>query len=672
MFYPPKGDDTSSITSMMEDPLKDTNRFLMVLLLLLAAVLAGCENPTSSNSSGSGAANPDECLDCSPPGGDTAGGGDSGGTGTGGGSDGTSGDGGTDGGAGDVPPSPITITFVLDMDAGEGMMLSTSHSAPAPLAATVGVPVRLNQGIGFTATGPGPGGEITYHASGWSKEPYSTQFGKIVDSEGPAPSGDGYYLPGFEATFTEDTTLYTRWLPEYDTVAARITYQAPSGTGTVLGPILHLRDQLPFESMVQFQDRISPPWSVDNNQRVFEWKSKNNAFERTAINASAGEPAVWQFDFNNGTAFLNATPALGLREITVTYESRLVHNVTFNYNGAPPVAGNLAREAFDGEQLQAHRTWWGMADPPVWNDYSFNGWYTDSGFTTDWYANATDDVTLVARWMATVTFNPNGGLISGSSAGFSDDFDVDESGTIEPIADPTTLHDTWDVFVGWFADSSLNTPVTLVDGRLSVTGGETIYAGWGPKYAVDDVGPGGGRIFHVADAGGWPRASTSATAFPFNGWKFLEVAPGNADGVFSWSTPTMPNTRFTAESHDSLGGGTLSTNDIISVHTHPNDPTAGYAPYVVREDYTSNGLSDWYLPSVVELNEIATSGVWGTVGMGSQVYWSSSSYANPDYSADSMGTRAFTVQLSSGTPAIGTVGRGSGGSTLRARPVRRF
>jgi len=309
---------------------------------------------------------------------------------------------------------------------------------------------------------------VTYHASGWSTEDYSTQFGKIMNPAGPAPSGSGYYLPGFEATFTEDTTLRIRWLPEFDTVAARITYRQPGGGANAdTTTILHLRDEIPFESMASFGARIAPPWTTDSSHRVYEWISDNNSFRRTAIAASAGEPALWQFDFNNLTAFLNATPAPGLREITMTYESKRVHTVTFNYNGAPPVAGNLTREAFNGIPLEDHSTRWGMAVPPVWNNYNFENWYTDSGFTTEWNTNASEDVTLFVRWLATVTFNPNGGLISGGSGSSSSDFVVDTNGTILlSIDDPTTPHDTWDKFVGWFTDNTLSTAVSLVDGRL--------------------------------------------------------------------------------------------------------------------------------------------------------------------------------------------------------------
>lgn len=248
----------TSLLFTMEDPLKHIKSILIVLLLVLAVVLAGCSNPTSSPE-----------IDPDNPGvGTDTGDGSGGGTGTGDGS-GTGGDGGGTG-AGDVPPTPITITFELDMNSGNGFTLSTSHTAPEPITVLPGEPVRLTQGMGFTATETIDGQSLTYHASGWSTEAYSSQYERIMNPSSAEPDG-GWYLPGFEATFTEDTTLRARWLPEFDFIAAQVTFVEPgSGTAPVPGPVLHLRDVLPFERTAYFQDAISAPWTVSANQRVWE------------------------------------------------------------------------------------------------------------------------------------------------------------------------------------------------------------------------------------------------------------------------------------------------------------------------------------------------------------------------------------------------------------------
>ncbi|TVQ28499.1 MAG: hypothetical protein EA383_00355 [Spirochaetaceae bacterium] len=611
--------------------MKQIKTLSIIALLGLAALLAGCGNEAGPNLG--------DLTDDSPE----AGGG------------GTSGE-------------QVTITFVLDMDAGDGLTLTTSATAPAPITVNIGDPVRLNQGIGFTATGPGPGGpeSTIFHASGWSTETYEEQFEKIINPSGPAPTGSGYYLPGFEAIFSEDTTVYVRWLPEFDHVTARITYQQPGGgTNAATTAVLHLRDEIPFESMSNFNARIAPPWTVSQNERVFTWSAVDGTviFSRSATD---GKPAVWQFAEAN-PGFLEVTGTTGLREITMTYTPKQVHTVTFDFNGAPGGSGSVTREAYDGVVLSNNPDW---NITPAWNSLTFAGWFTDPGFTTSWTtATATAPVTLYARWQADVTFNPgggNGGIVIQT-------LDVDTEGTVA-VPTVTTPHDTWDVFAGWFADSAYTQPITLTGGRLPVTGNRTVYAGWGPKYNVGDVGPGGGRIFHI-HGGTDPRTTVGNPqgSGPGMQWRYLEVAPTDAAGVGSWATPNMLSTFFTQSNHDTLGGGISATDQIIGANS--GSSLTDYAAYYVKNTYTSpSEFDDWYLPSVVELKEIADSGVWQhpEILMGTLQYWSSSSYVNTSYSSEDMGTRVFTVSLTSGNPVVGTTLRGTGGGSLRARPIRRF
>ncbi len=245
-------------------------RSATICITLLLTLFLSCQNPAGPSTDGS----PDD--------GTTDGGtntpviDDEPGTGGGGGSGGSTGG---DSSTGDVAPEPITITFVLDMviDAGNGVSLSTAHSAPAPISVTAGEPVRLTQGMGMTATGPMlTGGTGTYHASGWSEENYSSQFPKVFHTHQTyeAPSGPGYYLPGFEATFTEHTTLYIRWLPELDNIAAQVMYYEPGdSSNTTAGPIVHVRDELPFETTAQFTQRVSPSWTLPGNEGIYSWQS---------------------------------------------------------------------------------------------------------------------------------------------------------------------------------------------------------------------------------------------------------------------------------------------------------------------------------------------------------------------------------------------------------------
>ncbi|MCL2804385.1 MAG: DUF1566 domain-containing protein [Treponema sp.] len=135
--------------------------------------------------------------------------------------------------------------------------------------------------------------------------------------------------------------------------------------------------------------------------------------------------------------------------------------------------------------------------------------------------------------------------------------------------------------------------------------------------AIGDVGPGGGRIFYVADgldgrthgftvqgygAPGDTGYFVSYTAY------YLEAAPENFAGDYQWSTSEYVATL------NGIGAGRRNTALM-------NAPAAS-----VCLNYNGGGKSDWFLPSMEELNELYLSK--DNVGMGSEwrVFWSSSQY----------------------------------------------
>ncbi|WP_146049319.1 InlB B-repeat-containing protein [Alkalispirochaeta sphaeroplastigenens] len=632
-------------------------RYLMPVMLVLAAVLAGCANPMGSSTSSGGTT-------------DRVGGG---------------------------APTPITITFVLDTDTGGGFSLSTSATAPAPIAATAGVPVRLTQGIGFTAeaTGAGPGGSsVTYHASGWSTEPYSTQFPKIFDSGGPAPSGTGYYLPGFEATFTENTTLYARWLPEFDNIAAQVTYHEPGNvSNTTAGPILHVRDQVPFETTAQFVARVSPSWTVVENHGIYEWRSvERDIFQPRA---TGPEPAVWQFYTGN---FFEGHGDSGLRNITLSYTTRPVWTVTLDYNGATGGIGDLTRVAYDNVEARLNPGWDYIA--PTRDGLRFGGWWTarDSGgevwsngasdifsaspahtawFTTvqtSFQRKVTSDMTLYARWIADVEFNTNGGSEVNGGGDRTQSVYVNDGAS--PSVFPPALDAAYDhdVFLGWYSDSELTTLVPAVSSYVPVSQSGTLFAGWGPdpQYAVGQTGPGGGIVFYIKDG-------TDARATLAQDWRFLEVAPDDIDGkpgytgraTWGLHVDSAKRTVSTDPAHDSLGGGFESTASLLTQRPGGETNNAAYQ----ASEYSNGGKTDWYLPSVAELLQLAN--IWTDAGLTSgfgsaNLYWASTSYEGRGFAASTEGSpTAMGVRRSSLSGPL-SVELQQRNNHSRVRPVRRF
>lgn len=124
----------------------------------------------------------------------------------------------------------------------------------------------------------------------------------------------------------------------------------------------------------------------------------------------------------------------------------------------------------------------------------------------------------------------------------------------------------------------------------------------GGSCALGDTGPGGGKVFYYS-AVGFSCGPTFASTC-----NYLEVAPstwsGSADTAYRWDPtggddvhPNIPNNAdphlLTAE----IGLGYKNSVQLFNFYGDNNDYAAGAA-----RRYTSNGKSDWYLGSAVEMN----------------------------------------------------------------------
>lgn len=181
----------------------------------------------------------------------------------------------------------------------------------------------------------------------------------------------------------------------------------------------------------------------------------------------------------------------------------------------------------------------------------------------------------------------------------------------------------------------------------------------GAVYAAGDTGPGGGTVFAVFAtpfACGPTLASTCT---------YLEAAPdawsGGGDPAGNWSdgTGVMVGTSI------ALGHGHRNTLAALA-----QDRSAGSA-VTMAQRYDGGGLSDWFLPSKQELNELceyarnqATGDIGvlcnntGTLraGFADTMYWSSSEYSD---------AVTWRQKFSHGNPGV------SGDATShRVRPVR--
>jgi len=131
-------------------------------------------------------------------------------------------------------------------------------------------------------------------------------------------------------------------------------------------------------------------------------------------------------------------------------------------------------------------------------------------------------------------------------------------------------------------------------------------------YNVGDTGPGGGKIFYYSAAGFSCGQTLTATC------NYLEAAPTTGvnswtDAAYVWSgnTNTLIGTTGTA-----IGTGYKNTLAMVA-----QSNTANRAGTISRAYRGPNNLSDWYLPSKDELNQLYLQrATVGTAGG----YWSSS------------------------------------------------
>jgi len=149
------------------------------------------------------------------------------------------------------------------------------------------------------------------------------------------------------------------------------------------------------------------------------------------------------------------------------------------------------------------------------------------------------------------------------------------------------------------------TVVAPVDTRIT-----PLFAGKSPAvtpskpqlYEVGSRGPAGGIVFY-------DKGEMS------DGWRFLEVAPTDASIGIQWYNGSTG----VVETDTKIGSGKANTEAIIAAQG-----SGSYAARLCR-DLSTGGFTDWFLPSLDELNLLYTVlAKHGQGGFAQQYYWSSS------------------------------------------------
>jgi len=144
---------------------------------------------------------------------------------------------------------------------------------------------------------------------------------------------------------------------------------------------------------------------------------------------------------------------------------------------------------------------------------------------------------------------------------------------------------------------------------------------------VGDIGPGGGTVFYVA-SGTFTQVGATGSMCATN-CKYLEAAPTTSatlawtDNVYVWSGNTTARIGATAQ-QTAIGTGYANSLAIVGQSNTPN-----MAATISQAYRGPNGLSDWFLPSKDELNQLhAQKTIVG--GIVSFIYWSSSESSSLD------------------------------------------
>jgi uncharacterized repeat protein (TIGR02543 family) len=189
------------------------------------------------------------------------------------------------------------------------------------------------------------------------------------------------------------------------------------------------------------------------------------------------------------------------------------YKITFDANG-----GTLSG---DNSKNVTYTKSYGTLPEPIREGYIFSGWYTEkvngNKIDSSSILDTAGDKTLYAHWTAssyTVTFNPNGGTLTGSSSK-SVTYDT-KYGDL-----PTASREGY-AFLGWYTDST-NGSVITSETTVKIKKAITLYAHWKAKnYTVTFNGNGGTPSFSsktvVYDTkyGDLPIASRSG--YTFLGW----------------------------------------------------------------------------------------------------------------------------------------------------------
>lgn len=219
-----------------------------------------------------------------------------------------------------------------------------------------------------------------------------------------------------------------------------------------------------------------------------------------------------------------------------------------------------------------------------------------------------------------VIFDSNGGIPYIGVAAVTHGEKVTKPDII-PIKNSTGLG----AFIGWYQDKNLTVAFNF---DASITANITLYAKYDLLLQIGDTGPGGGKIFYRSESG-FIMTDTNEICH------YLEVSPVDVGTNLQWSSASFISSGFGGTAGwwvsiegtaDGIGTGRKNTAIILGIDA--NAPAAK-----VCNDYSNNGKSDWFLPSIEELfqlriNRDSIDSHWEVAHWSSTLYNNSNRFTN--------------------------------------------
>ena len=420
----------------------------------------------------------------------------------------------------------------------------------------------------------------------------------------PTPTRDGYmfddWFTGSDGgavvtigtVFTENTTIYARWMLN----SYGITWIDDDGTpiptqtsvyhgGSINQPEDMTKTGYAFDGWYTDSElttlAVFPTTDVTENKTFYAGWTLNGY--TATWNTDGGTPVPMQTGVDHGGSIAQpaamtktgytfdgwytnsalttaaAFPVTNVTENKMFYAKWTLNDytVTWNADGGTPVPAQTGVDHGGSIAQPAAMTKTG---------YTFGGWYTNSALTTAVsfpVANVTENKTFYAKWTLngyTVTWNADGGTPVPTQTG------VDHGGS---IAQPANMTKTGYTFGGWYTNSALTTAASFP--VANVTENKTFYAKWTPiTYTVTFNGNGATNdvpaAMNALQGNSITLPSMTRTGYNFGEWNTNNTGTGTGYAAGSTYTVTGNVTLYakwtTVPTYTVTFDGNGATNDV--------------------------------------------------------------------------------------------------------------